>query len=96
MTAAELFKAWEDDAAQHAIVWCHDWNLRSHGLPIPCEGCGRLVSAFPVVVEKLSPYFHIVCQKQCMAVALEISGPIPFGGRIIDNVLPAALEEFKS
>jgi hypothetical protein len=95
MTPAELFRSWEDDNAKHAIVWCSDWSLYSRGLPIPCEGCGRLISAWPVVLEKSGPYFHLVCKDKCMPIAITSCGPIPFGGRITENVLPAALEEFQ-
>jgi hypothetical protein len=97
MTPAELFRSWHEDTADHAIIWCTDWSpFFSTRMPSKCEACGRLISAFPVVLAKLGPRFHVVCREKCMAIGLEVCGPVPFGGRIADNVLPEKLREFGS
>lgn len=95
MTPLEKLRAWKDDAAEHALIWCYDWTPDSRGLKAQCETCGRDISAWPVVLNKIGPFVHIVCQRNCMPIALSVNGAIPFGGRICDNALPESLTSFK-
>ena|ERR1700683_2108575 len=97
MTPEQLIKSWCDDSATHALVWADDWTSESRGLQRPCEACGRLVSVWPVVVQKKveNPRLHVICRAKCMAVSIKVSGkPLPFGGRISNNTLPDSLKEF--
>jgi len=94
MSGEELFKLWFDDSAEHALIWCHEWTPYSRGRQAKCETCGRLISAWPAVLEKVGPRFHVVCRAKCMAIGLKIHGPVPFGGHIVDNSLPAELAEW--
>jgi hypothetical protein len=90
MKVETLVKEWHDDPADHAVVWAGDWDPFCRGVRTQCEGCGRAVSVWPVVLEKhaANPRLHILCRVKCMAICLKVCGPVPFGGRITENVLP--------
>jgi hypothetical protein len=94
--AEELIKSWVDDSANHALVWANDWTIFAHGVRTKCEACGRAVSVWPIVAAKKAsnPNLHIICKEKCMPLSLKIAGPLLFGGRISDNVLPKGLKDF--
>lgn len=93
MTPEELFRIWRDDPEEHHLIFAHDWNRHSAGLPVSCEACGRLVSMYPASKAKAGPRVHLLCRRECMSIALKVSGPIKWGGRIIENVLPERLRK---
>jgi hypothetical protein len=96
MNAAQLIQSWQDDDADHGVVWARDWDPFCRGVRAQCEGCGRVVSVFPIVLETraANPLLHILCREKCMAISLKICGPLKFGGRIEENVLPKDLQRF--
>jgi hypothetical protein len=95
MTAEQLIKEWIDDTADHAIIFCSAWTPLSRGIKTACQACGREISAWPLVaaVAKRNPLFHLICRQNCMAIMLRF-GPVPYGGAIKENILPAGLEKF--
>jgi hypothetical protein len=100
MSAEEVIKAWREDPEQNVVIYAGKfWDpVSSRGIERQCETCGRPVSVWPVVISKKREnpeHVHIICRAKCMPIAIRVSGAIPFGGRIRDNVLPQSLEEFK-
>jgi hypothetical protein len=98
MTAEQLIKSWCDDSAEHSLIYAHNWNpFTSRGVLRLCEICGDAVSVWPDVAEKAAtnPRVHILCKPKCMALSVKISGPVPYGGAIRENVLPTKLREFE-
>lgn len=92
MTPEEVIRFWRDDKAEHFIVWAQDWHPEARGVLWHCELCGRLVSVWPVVVEKAKadPLLHIICKTKCMPLSVK-DGPVPYGGSIKNNELPESL-----
>jgi hypothetical protein len=94
--AAQLIQSWKDDSAEHALIWAEEWTPLSRGLQRECETCGQLVSIWPRVAEIVAanPLCHVVCRSKCMPICILITGPVPFGGRIVNNVLPGRLKDW--
>jgi hypothetical protein len=96
MNVEQLVKDWVSDTADHVIVWARDWDPFWRGARCQCEGCGRALSVWPIILAKraANPRLHILCRAKCMSISLRVSGPVKFGGTIQENVLPEKLEKF--
>jgi hypothetical protein len=95
--AAQIIKGWCDDLSVHATVFCDDWTPFVAGIKTECEACGLLVSVWPIIVEtaKANPLFHILCERNCLALCIKFGGPLPFGEHIGKNELPESLKAYR-
>ena len=97
-TLEEKFRAWKDDSAEHAFVFCQAHTPFSHGDLVSCEGCQRAISAWPAVIawrNQFPEHRHLFCREQCMPLLSRTVGPFPYGGEIKSNELPDVLKKHK-